>query len=171
MRRRIYWILPDVQSGQTVMQDLLLARIDARHIHFMAREDIALGDLPAANTLQTSDMIRSAQAGLIGGALLGGFVGVGIALLFPLAAKFSHVGVTLVFTLLGALFGAWTSSMIGVSVPSHRLDRFERALEQGRLLLMADVPRSRVIEIEERLHALHPEASLEGIEPGIPAFP
>ncbi|HEX4510126.1 MAG TPA: DUF1269 domain-containing protein [Burkholderiaceae bacterium] len=141
MRRRIYWILPDVQSGETVMQDLLLARIDAGHIHFMAREEIALGDLPAANALQTSDMVRSAQAGLIGGGLLGG------------------------------VFGAWTSSMIGASVPSHRLTRFERALAQGRLLLMADVPRGRVAEIEQRLHALHPEASLEGIEPGIPAFP
>jgi hypothetical protein len=33
------------------------------------------------------------------------------------------------------------------------------------------VPRSRVEEIEEQLQALHPEASLQGTEPGIPAFP
>jgi hypothetical protein len=61
--------------------------------------------------------------------------------------------------------------MIGVSTPSSRLKRFEAAIEQGQILLMLDVPRSRVEEIETRLQALHPEAHLEGIEPNIPAFP
>jgi hypothetical protein len=61
--------------------------------------------------------------------------------------------------------------MVGVSTPSNRLKRFAPAIEQGQILLMADVPRSRVEEIEARLQALHPEAHLEGVEPNIPAFP
>ena len=61
--------------------------------------------------------------------------------------------------------------MIGVSVPSHRLERFASALGRGEILLMADVPRSRIGDIEARLRALHPEAHLEGVEPDIPAFP
>lgn len=61
--------------------------------------------------------------------------------------------------------------MIGISTPSCRLRRFESAIEQGQFLLMVDVPRTRVEEIEMRLQALHPEARLAGIEPNIPAFP
>jgi len=73
--------------------------------------------------------------------------------------------------IVGAGFGAWTASMIGISTPSQRLKRFEGAVEQGQLLLMVDVPRARVEEIEQRLQAQHPEAHLEGLEPNIPAFP
>ena len=40
----------------------------------------------------------------------------------------------------GGVFGAWSSSMIGISIPSPRLERFESAIAQGRILLMVDVP-------------------------------
>jgi hypothetical protein len=76
-----------------------------------------------------------------------------------------------VLALVGAPFGAWASSMIGVSTPSKRLQRFETQIEQGQVLLMVDVPRGRVEEIEARLKSLHPEVHLEGVEPNIPAFP
>jgi hypothetical protein len=76
-----------------------------------------------------------------------------------------------VLAIVGAIFGAWVSSMIGISTPSKRLERFEKAIEDGQILLMVDVPRGRVEEIETRLQALHPEAHLEGVEPNIPAFP
>jgi hypothetical protein len=37
MRRPIYWLLPDRHSARLSMDDLLLARIENRHIHFLAR--------------------------------------------------------------------------------------------------------------------------------------
>jgi hypothetical protein len=40
MRRRIYWLLPDVESARRTMDHLLLARIAEPHIHFVAREGI-----------------------------------------------------------------------------------------------------------------------------------
>jgi len=39
------------------------------------------------------------------------------------------------------------------------------------LLMMIDVPRDRVEEIEEIVKRHHPEAGLEGVEPNIPEFP
>jgi len=71
----------------------------------------------------------------------------------------------------GGLIGAWSSSMIGVSTPSNRLARFASALKQGEILLMVDVPRQRVDEVEQLLRTLHPEGHFEGVEPNIPAFP
>lgn len=171
MRRRIYWLLPDLESARRSMDDLLLARISEPHIHFVAREDADMSGLHAANLLQTSDVVRSAQAGLVIGGAVGAVLGVAVALFFPIVGTSPQWGMVAVLAIVGAGFGAWSSSMIGVSTPSSRLKRFEPALEQGQILLMVDAPHSRVQEIATRLQALHPEAHLEGVEPNIPAFP
>jgi hypothetical protein len=94
-----------------------------------------------------------------------------VAWYLPAAGEAPQWGLIVVVSIVGAAFGAWSSSLIGISTPSQRLKRFEPAIEQGHILLMVDVPRGRVEEIEARLQALHPEAHLEGIEPNIPAFP
>lgn len=171
MRRRIYWLLPDLASARRTMDDLLLARISEPHIHFVAREGSDMTGLHTANVLQSSDVIRAAQAGLVIGGSVGAVLGVLAAVFYPIVGDSPQWGMVAVLSFLGAGFGAWASSMIGISTPSNRLKRFEPAIEQGQLLLMVDVPRSRVEEIEERLQALHPEAHLEGVEPNIPAFP
>jgi hypothetical protein len=170
MRRRIYWLLPDLASARRTMDDLLLARIPEQHIHFMAREGMDLTGLHPANLLQTSDVVRSAQSGLVIGGAAGLVAGLLLAA-FPVVAETPQVGLVAVLAMVGALVGAWSSSMIGASTPSQRLKRFEGALDQGQILLMTDVPHARVEEIEALLQKSHPEAHLEGVEPDIPAFP
>lgn len=171
MRRRIYWLLPDLASARRTMDDLLLARISEQHMHFVAREGADMSGLHEANVLQTSDVVRAAQVGLVIGGAVGAVLGMAAAVFFPIVGDTPQWGIAAVLAMLGGALGAWSSSMIGVSTPSHRLARFEPAIEQGQILLMVDVPRSRVEEIEERLQALHPEAHLEGVEADIPAFP
>ncbi|MGA0610682.1 DUF1269 domain-containing protein [Caldimonas sp. KR1-144] len=178
MRRRIYWLLPDLASARRTMSDLLLARIAEQHIHFVTPEGSDNAGLHPANVLQTSDVLRAAQAGLVIGGVAGGVVGTAVALFFPVfgdgtasAVDARQWGVAAVLSLFGGAIGAWASSMIGISTPSYRLRRFQGALEQGQILLMVDVPRSRVEEIEALLAASHPEARFEGEEPNIPAFP
>jgi hypothetical protein len=127
--------------------------------------------LHAANLLQTSDVARAAQLGLVVGAATGAVAGVGVVLFFSLTGDAPHWGVAAALAIIGAPIGAWAASLIGVSVPSKRLARFEQAIESGQLLLMVDVPRSRVAEIEALLAAGHPEGHFEGEEPNIPAFP
>ena len=171
MRRRIYWLLPDVESARRTMDHLLLARITEPHIHFVAREGVDLTGLHEANVLQTSDVIRAAQAGLVIGGAAGAAMGAVAAVFYPIVGSEPQWGLVAVLAIVGGLVGAWASSLIGASTRSDRLKRFEPAIEAGKVLLMVDVPRSRVEEIEEKLEALHPEASLQGTEPGIPAFP
>jgi membrane protein implicated in regulation of membrane protease activity len=106
---------------------------------------------------------------MVGGAA-GLVAGVYIYLTPPDGAQLQLVTV-LVATVVGALFGAWAASMIGVSVPNVSLKRFEAALGEGHVLLMVDVPKDRVEEIQELVHRRHPEASDHGLEPTIPVFP
>jgi hypothetical protein len=171
MHSRIYWLLPDLESAQAAMDDLLLARIESRHIHFVAREDVDMTGLHAANVLQTSDVVRAAEMGLIIGAGIGALLGALVAVHYPITGDEPQWGIAAVLAVAGALFGVWTSTMIGISTPSKRLQRFAKDIEQGRILLMVDVPMWRVEQVEERLRRLHPEAHLEGTEPDIPAFP
>jgi hypothetical protein len=37
MRRRLYFVLPDVDSARRTADDLLLARVEDRHMRFLAR--------------------------------------------------------------------------------------------------------------------------------------
>jgi hypothetical protein len=171
MHKRIYWLLPDVPSALATMDDLLLAFVDVRHMHFVGREDQDMSGLHVANVLQTSDVIRSAQYGMILGAIIGGVLGAVVALNYPVFGNGPEWGVAAVLAVIGALFGAWTSSMIGISTPSKRLRRFAAEIEKGKILLMVDVNIWRAEAIEARLRARHPEASHEGSEPDIPAFP
>lgn len=170
MRQRIYWLLPDLASAREVMNDLLLARIENSHIHFMAREGADVSDLHEANVLQTSDLVRSAQMGLVLGAAMGAAAGAMLAT-SSLVGELSKPGVVGALAALGALFGAWSASMIGASMPSRRLQRFDPALARGEILLMVDTPSRRVAEIEAMLHAKHTEGHDEGREPNVPAFP
>ncbi len=171
MRRRIYWLLPDVATARRAMDDLLLARIAEPHIHVVGPEGADMTGLNEANVLQTSDVIRAAQQGLVIGGVVGAVVGAVAAVVFPIVGDSPQWGIVAVLAMLGGGFGAWASSMIGVSTPSHRLARFSEAIAQGSFLLMADIPRSRVAEVQQRMQAHLPEARLEGEEPNIPAFP
>lgn len=170
--RRLYFLAPKVESARQIVDELLLARIDSRHIHIAAADHHVLteSNLPEANLLQESDFIPAVERGLaIGGAtgILAGLVaialpGVGLAL---------GGGAILGIGLAGAGFGAWLSGMIGISIPSSRLKDYESAIESGSLLMMIDVPKSRVSEVTEMVKKHHPEAEIEGTEPVIPAFP
>lgn len=170
MRRRIYWLLPDLRSARRAMDHLLLARIENRHIHFLARDGTDLSGVHEANVLQSSDLVRSAQVGLLLGAAIGAAAGATLAV-SQLIGDVSKPALVGALAALGSLFGAWASSMIGASTPSRRLRRFEAALQRGEILLMVDVPHQRVEEIEKLLEHRDPKAHLEGQEPDIPAFP
>jgi hypothetical protein len=171
MHSRIYWLLPDVESARATMDDLLLDRIDYRKIHFAAREGTDMSGLHAASFWQTSDVIRSAEMGLIVGAGVGALLGALAAVYYPIIGDEPQWALAAVLSIAGAIFGTWASTMIGVSTPSKRLERFRSQIEQGQILLMIDVAMWDVKAIEARLQAMHPEAHLEGTEPDIPAFP
>jgi hypothetical protein len=151
MRRRVYWLLPDLASARATMDDLLLAGVGLRQMHFVAAEDCDLTGLHAANVLQTTDVLRSAEAGLVVGAAVGGMLGTVAAVSYPGAGEPPQWNLIPMLVFAGALFDAWTSSMIGISAPNRRLQRFAGEIEQGRILLMVDVPMQRVAEIEARL--------------------
>jgi len=170
--RRLYFLIPSIDSAKTIVDELLLARIEERHIHIAAADHHALVEahLPEANLLQESDFVPAVERGLAIGGATGILAGIA-AVTIPGAALALGGGAILGIGLAGAGVGAWMSGMIGVSVPSSRLKEFENAIAEGNLLMMVDVPKSQVDAITELVKSHHPEAHIEGTEPVIPAFP
>ena len=170
MRRRLYFIMPDLASARKAMDDLLLARVEERHIHFLAKRGTSMDGLHEANHLQKSDLVHGAQVGLALGALLGCILG-GVLVMTLFTDDRWQIVTVLGAGVIGALFGAWVASMVGSAVPNSRLRKFSKAIDDGKLLLMVDVPEHRLSEVRGVLNARHPEAEDRGIEPNIPAFP
>ena len=168
--RRIYFLLPDLKTANTVTDELLLARVEERRIHVIAREGTELGTLPKASLLQTSDVIPAVERGLAVGGVTGILAGVA-AMTFPPAGVVLGGGAILATALAGSGIGAWMASMIGVDVTNSQIKRFEADIARGAILFLVDVPKDRVEQIEAMVKTHHPEADIEGTEAHIPAFP
>lgn len=169
MIRRLYFMLPSLDSARRTADDLLLARIEDRRMHFLARRGTNLSELHEASYLQKSDLVHGAQMGLIVGGVIGLLITISIIFLYGKTS--GQIWMLIAPPLACAAVGAWLSSMVGSSVPNSRLKNFEHDIEAGNILLMVDVPANRANEVQEIIRFRHPEAADHGIEPSIPAFP
>ncbi|MBE0593890.1 MAG: DUF1269 domain-containing protein [Gemmatimonadales bacterium] len=168
--RRVYFLLPDVKSAKAIVDELLLKRVEWRHIHVLASSTVPLEGLPEAHLAQRSDLLPALARGTAAGGVTGMLAGL-VAMAFPPAGLTIAGGAVVAMTLAGAGFGAWMSTMVGVDLPNTRIEKYEAAIGKGELLMMVDVPRERVEEIEQLVRSHHPEADIGGADPTIPAFP
>jgi hypothetical protein len=164
MRRRLYFVLPSVTSAQTIMDELLLDRIDENHIHFHADKEQALGDLPKASAVEKSDVVYSAMAGFLFGAVFGLFGGI-LAYLVPW--WFGQVSMMVIpyCMVLGAIACAAWAGAVATSAPSYRIQSHKKEIEDGNILMIVSVPLRRLNDIRQRLMRTHPEATYSGVWP------
>ena len=153
MFRRIYFLSPDLEHAQSVVVELEGSGVGREHIHTMARRDIDIGSLPPATRGQKRDRVWFLDR------------------LFWLSdlAFFALTLVVLTLTLYWGLY-IWAavafllmvaSFVIGeifaFKVPHVHLTEVKGALARGEILLMVDVPKQRVHEINEMISRHHPE--------------
>lgn len=170
MRRRLYYMLPDVTSARTLLDVLLLARVEERNMHFYAKDGTLPADMPEASFVQKTDLVHGLESGMVIGAgagLLGGI----LLVLFPPEGLQLQVFAILATAFGGAVFGMWASGMAAAAIPNSRLKQFQPGIEAGQVLLMIDLPLGRVSQIEQLIEQRHPGGKFRGQEPHIPAFP
>lgn len=166
MRHRLYYFLPDMDSARRSFDNMLLSRIEQRHVRFLSSTAAVPPDLPEAGFLLKTDVLHGAATGMVFGAVLG--IALGAILI-----AYADLGQStiLLTTLMGILFGAWASSLAAAALPNSRLKEFMPELERGKVLMIADVPARRVGEVEKMLRERHPEMRFGGEESHIPVFP
>jgi len=170
MRRRLYFLLPDVESARQTANDLLLARVEDRHMRFLAKRGTDLGELREASYVQKTDLMHGAGIGLGLGAVIGVLLGM-VIVTYPPEGTRPQLIVVLAATIVGALLGAWMSSMVAAAVPNSRLKQFQGDIDAGKVLLMVDVPYGQIGQIRDLVRKRHPEATSGGQETRFPAFP
>ena len=113
--KRIYFLVPTVEIAKTIVDELLLARIEERHIHILAKHGTPLEDLPEASLLQKSDFIPAMERGLAVGGTVGTLAGLIAVALGPVSLVVAGGGIVLAGGLAGfvlpIMFGAlldWT---------------------------------------------------------------
>ncbi len=158
MKRRLFFVMPDADHALATIGDLENAGIERDHVHALAGRGVDAKMLPPPTARQRRDgawrlerLLWNANLWIFTVALVGAIV----AVLYDSTAGI----VVSVIVMLGTLAtGAWAS----IQVPDTHLDEFREALKHGEVLLMVDVPRGRVREIEERVARRHPEAVAGG---------
>lgn len=168
MKRRLYFLLPDVSCTRQIVNELLLARIDSRHIHIIAKDEPSIEGLPEANLFQKSDVIHGLEMGLMVGGLTGAVAGIIASQMNTILAGGALI---LACSLAGAFIGAWVAGMIGTDVRNSQIKSYQQAIDNGDILLMVDTPKQRVSEVISMIKRRHPEAHGQKVEPTIPAFP
>jgi hypothetical protein len=170
MKRRLYFLLPDVASATRTANDLLLARVDDRRMHFLAKRGTDLGELHEASYLFKTDLMRGAGIGLALG-LLGGVVLGSIIVNYPPEGTHPGLAAAMIATIVGTALGVWMGSMAAIAVPNSRLKSFSAEIDRGKVLLIVDVPYQQVDHVRAVLSSRHPEVVLSAQEARYPAFP
>jgi hypothetical protein len=170
MKRRLYFLLPDVASATRTANDLLLARVEDRHMHFLAKRGADLGELHEAGYLFKTDLVRGAgiglALGLLGGVVLGSFI-----VNYPPEGTHPGLAAAMIATIVGAAIGVWMGSMAAIAVPNSRLKAFNEEIGRGKVLLILDVPYRDLERIRGIVSSRHPEVVLSSQETRYPAFP
>src|SRR5260370_4911241 len=121
--RRLYFLLPRTQSAKAIVNELLLERVEWRHIHVIANQDVPLEHLPEATLTQRSDLLPALARGTAAGGVVGMLAGL-VALAFPPAGLTIAGGAVVAITLAGAGVGGGGAPVVGGDVPAHGLKSF-----------------------------------------------
>jgi hypothetical protein len=170
MKRRLYFLLPDVECATRTANDLLLARVEDRHMHCLAKRGTDLGELHEASYVIKTDLMRGAAIGLFFGVLGGVILGYMIVN-HPPEGTHPGLAAAIIAALVGALLGVWMGSMAATAVPNSRLKPFEDHIARGKVLMIVDVPFEKVDRIREIIASRHPECVAALQETRYPAFP
>jgi len=165
MLRRLFFLFPDEGHAQRVVKQLVLRGISERHIHAISH-GVELKTLPDATQRQKNDTAFRVEKFLWSANLL--------VFVFALVAFFIALFSIAFYWTLAALAVMAACFYAGkyfvVHVPDVHLTEFTDALSHGEILLMVDVPGSRVAEIESFVHKRYPEAFVGGVGWTVDAF-
>ncbi|MGM0450093.1 MAG: DUF1269 domain-containing protein [Pseudomonadota bacterium] len=161
--KRLCFLSPDETNTRHLVNDLQANGIPEERIYVVAREGVQLEGLPDAGQ-ESDDFLPAYLRGVaIGGA--GGLIAGLLAMAMPVPALPVSAISVLLFGLYGAGFGGLLAGLAGASYHSSRLSAFEPALEQGKLLVIVELPRHEITHYTALVRNLYPEVEVIGPEP------
>lgn len=156
MKLKLEFLLPDVKAADKACEKLLIARVEEKNIHFLARPDINLGKLQAATALEKTNMVHEGERGMLIGAGLGLLAGIYVLSFPPWITKSplwytnSHWYIVLLVTILAGAFSvAFGAALLGVNLFNSDLKRYKNRIDKGEILMIVRVPFYKVNTIRK----------------------
>lgn len=163
--QRLYFLTPNAASTHAITHELNQLGIGRHAIHVVCRNQKLLDRmaLDQATVRQTTDVVNAAKRGALFGALAGAVAGIVAAYVLPVSETDGILMTIAGLILIGALFGIWSSTLVGVSVPDVKVKKFEKQIAAGHFLMLVDIPEARMEEIQAIIRRHHPEAQIETV--------
>lgn len=166
MNRRLYFLIPDVKHAERLVRRLVENGIGRSDIHSIARRGVDISRLPKSSEMQKNDTANKVEEMLWRGNLVLFFFSLAVALLLvylqsPFWAMIP-VAVMLISFFVGFRFAT--------RAPNAHINELSAAVRHGEVLLLVDVPKQRVREIETLVSQTHPEAAAGGVGWSLPAL-
>jgi hypothetical protein len=157
--RRLYLLVPNLGQAEASARDLMGYRVNRHHIHAIARPGVDLGSLPVATLRQRNDFVAKLERWVWDINLGIFFVALVVLAASLWSAQWSWaIGATLV-----AVANVYLGYRFAQQVPHTHVEDCQTPLRHGEILLLVDVPRWRISEVERRLRAGHPEVEIGGV--------
>ena len=150
---RLYFLLPDEKTASKAVDDLARSGIDMRNLHAHVKQ-VKASQLPAATRWQKMDLAQSLENVFWRTDLVIFFMAL-VLFLVVLAMGSLYWSLVALALMLASFF---LGERFAEYMPKVHLREFEHALSHGEVLLMVDVPKSDVAEVEERVRHFHPSA-------------
>jgi hypothetical protein len=162
---RFYILVPDIKKIRQFIKTLKKQGIPREAVRFVhPRDHLELNQVLDASVFETSDVFSA----LIRGSMIGGIAGLIAGILtkdfffgYLVVDKFSLM---IAFSVFGMAFGAWASSLIGVSVVNASLKEFERALDKGQVMIQVDVKQEKERALLDKIKLNYPEITVQDAE-------
>lgn len=167
--KRLCFLSPGPEHAKKVVDDLKSNGIPEQHIYVLAKYGMDVDGLPDAGP-EADDFLPGYERGLALGGTTGVLAGLA-ALAFPPAGFVVGGGLVVLLGLFSAGVGGLLTGIFGAAYENSRLQAFQASLDEGKILVLVDVPRDRVEHYESLIKKQDPEVEVEGIEPPTPFIP
>jgi len=157
MFRRLYFLLPNAELTQRVINELHPLGIPQRNIHTLSHEGMPMPSLPRATKEQIHDDVHLIEDILWKANLALFFVALAVFVFSVLTGSLFFSMICLAVMVVTFI----TGDFFALYIPHINLNEFKHAINHNEILLMIDVPKKRVAEIEDCIHRHHP-AAIEG---------
>lgn len=157
MFRRMYYLLPNADLTQKVVADLYNLGVKRRHIHALSNGHEPVSFLAEASPYQKQDSIHLLEDFLWRANIALFFVALVIAVYCLIEGLLFLSFISLSVSILTFFMG----DFFVLNVPHVHQSEFQHAINHNEILLMVDIKKSKVAEIEDCIHRRHP-ALIEG---------
>lgn len=163
--RRLYFLLPSAQSVQSLILDLSHLGVAEENIHTLCEHPKELENLPGATSKQQRDIAHRLEKKLWTLNLFLFFIMLSAFLyaIYRDAYFWSLIPLAL-------MIATFTLGVVATTVPDVSIDSFKEALSHGEILVMIDVEKKWVADIESFVHTTYPQAAVGGVSWSLPSL-